>query len=94
MDTVINNALRAVDYLPLSNINRYRGTKAAAQGFLARAYLYIGDYTNAAKYADLALKASHQLIDYNTITGKGGIPNSDLNPEILWQRALSDSLQR
>jgi hypothetical protein len=92
MDTIINNTLRAVDYLPVSNINRYRGTKAAAQGFLARVYLYTGDYTNAAKYANLALKADHQLIDYNKISNKNGIPISDLNPEILWQRACEEFL--
>lgn len=92
MDTIVNNTLRAIDYLPLSNINRYRGTKATAQGFLARVYLYMGDYANAAKYANLALKASHQLVDYNTIANKSGIPISDLNPEILWQRACEEFL--
>ena len=90
MDTIINNALQAADYLPINNINRYRGTKAAAQGFLSRVYLYIGDYPNAAKYANLALAASHRLIDYNTIANKNGIPVSDLNPEILWQRASEE----
>nr|WP_162988826.1 RagB/SusD family nutrient uptake outer membrane protein [Pedobacter schmidteae] len=90
MDTVLNNALQAANDLPLNNINRYRGTKAAAHGFLARVYLYIGDYANAEKYTSLALQASHKLIDYNTIANKNGIPVSDLNPEILWQRACEE----
>jgi len=90
MDTIISNALQAEKDLPLSSINRYRATKAGAQGFLSRVYLYMGDYPNAAKYADLALKASHALIDYNAISSKNGIPISDLNPEILWQRASEE----
>lgn len=92
MDTIINNTLRAIEYLPVNNINRYRGTKAAAQGFLARVYLYTGDYPNAGRYANLALKATHQLVDYTKITSKSGIPVSDLNPEILWQRACEEFL--
>lgn len=90
LDTIVTNALQAANDLPLNNINRYRGTKAAAQGFLSRVYLYMGDYPNAGKYANLALQASHKLIDYNTITNKNGIPNSDLNPETLWQRASEE----
>lgn len=90
MDTILNNAIKAAEDLPLSNINRYRGTRAAAHGFLARVYLYIGDYSNAEKYTTLALQSGHQLIDYNTIANKNGIPVSDLNPEILWQRACEE----
>lgn len=90
MDTILNNSIKAVADLPLSNINRYRGTRAAAQGFLAKVYLYMGDYANAEKYTSLALQVPHQLIDYNTIVNKSGIPVSDLNPEILWQRACEE----
>lgn len=90
MDTILNNAIKAAADLPLSNINRYRGTRAAAQGFLAKVYLYMGDYSNAEKYNSLALLAPHELIDYNTIANKSGIPISDLNPEILWQRACEE----
>ncbi|WEK18293.1 MAG: RagB/SusD family nutrient uptake outer membrane protein [Candidatus Pedobacter colombiensis] len=87
LDTIVNNTMMASEYLPLSNLNRYRGTKAAAYGLLSRIYLYMADYPNAAKYAELGLKANHQLLDYNTYTNKNGMPVTDLNPEILWQRA-------
>lgn len=90
LDDIINNTVKAITDLPVNNLNRYRGTKAAAQGFLSRVYLYIGDYPNAAKYANLAIQASHRLIDYNAITSRTGIPVSDLNPEVLWQRACND----
>ena len=43
-----------------------RASKAAVNGFAARYYLYRNDYTNALKYADAALSAHSQLVDYNT----------------------------
>lgn len=87
LDTIVNNTLKAAEYLPPNNINRYRGTQAAAYGLLSRVYLYMADYPNAAKYAELGLKASHQLLNYNNYTSIRTLPISDLNSEILWQRA-------
>ena len=44
----------------------FRANKAAVNGFAARYYFYLNDYTNALKYADIALAAHNQLMDYNT----------------------------
>lgn len=44
----------------------YRATKPAVNGFAARFYLYLNDYTNALKYAKTALEAHPDLVDYNT----------------------------
>ena len=44
----------------------FRANKAAVNGFAARYYFYLNDYTNALKYADIALGAHSQLMDYNT----------------------------
>ncbi|MBO4571937.1 MAG: RagB/SusD family nutrient uptake outer membrane protein [Bacteroidales bacterium] len=44
----------------------FRASKAAVNGFAARYYFYLNDYTNALKYADLALAAHSDLVDYNT----------------------------
>lgn len=87
LDTILNNTLKAAEFLPTNNLNRYRGTQAAAYGLLSRVYLYMADYPNAAKYAELGLKANHQLLNYNSYPTRNGLPVSDLNPEILWQRA-------
>lgn len=86
LDSIVNNTILASEYLPVSTTYRIRGTKAAAHGLLARMYLYMGDYPNAAKYSELGLKAPHQLLDYNTFESDNEIPISDVNPEILWQR--------
>lgn len=90
LDTIINNTLQASEYLPQSTTYRFRGTQAAAHGLLARIYLYMGDYTNAAKYSELAVKAPHQLLNYANYDDSFDMPNSDVNPEILWQRASVD----
>lgn len=44
----------------------FRASKAAVNGFAARYYLYRNDYENALKYADIALAAHGDLVDYNT----------------------------
>ncbi|MFA4871079.1 MAG: RagB/SusD family nutrient uptake outer membrane protein [Pedobacter sp.] len=90
LDTIINNTIQAAQHLPVNNINRYRGTQAAAYGLLSRVYLYMADYPNAAKYAELGLKMSHELLNYNSYTTIRAFPVTDLNPEILWQRASSN----
>lgn len=46
--------------------NSIRANKAAVNGFAARYYLYQNDYANALKYADIALSAHDELVDYNT----------------------------
>ena len=46
--------------------NTIRANKAAVNGFAARYYLYRNDYANALKYAEIALQAHNELVDYNT----------------------------
>ncbi len=105
VDSMISNVITAATVLPEVNINKYRSTKYTAYGLLARIYLYIGDYANAGKYAELSLGAAHSIINlnsYTAITAAAGYPLADVNPEFLWQRSttatvtfmlLSDSLK-
>ena len=46
--------------------NSVRANKAAVNGFAARFYLYLNDYEKALNYANAALNAHNQLVDYNT----------------------------
>lgn len=89
LDEIIKLLKDAAGYLPASNINKLRVTKYAAYGALARVYLYMGDYTNAGLYADKALEAPHELIDYNNYT-RETMPAAELNPESLWVRISDD----
>ena len=92
LDTMLNNVLTAAELLPADNINRYRVTKYAAYGLLSRIYLYMADFANAKKYTDLALQATHVLLNYNSYAAYTALPVYDLNPEVLWQRgAVSGS---
>jgi hypothetical protein len=87
LDTLVSNVTAAAAMLPTDNINRYRVTKYAAYGLLSRIYLYMADYVNAKKYTDLALQATHALLNYNAYADYTQMPVYDLNPEVLWQRA-------
>lgn len=87
LDGIIGDITTAIDGLPASNVNRYRVTKYAAYGLLARIYLYMADFPNAKKYTDMALQAPHSFLNYNTYTNKNQMPVYDLNPEVLWQRS-------
>ncbi|RQO65934.1 hypothetical protein DBR43_27180 [Pedobacter sp. KBW06] len=87
LNTLINDVSNAVNALPLSNVNRYRVSKYAAYGLLSRIYLYMADYPNAKKYAEMALQAPNTLLNYNNYASSNQVPIYDLNPEVLWQRA-------
>jgi hypothetical protein len=86
LESMIINLKAAVEVLPLTNINRTRITKYVAYGVLSRFYLYMADFANAEKYADLALEAPHSLLNYNNYADTYEVPVFDLNPEVLWYR--------
>ncbi|MBS1564298.1 MAG: RagB/SusD family nutrient uptake outer membrane protein [Bacteroidetes bacterium] len=93
LDSMISQVKLAAGYLPATNINKYRVTSYGAYGLLSRIYLYMADYTNAGKYADLALAAPHSLVNYNNYTAAtaaAGFPGASVSPEVLWQRTSSN----
>jgi tetratricopeptide (TPR) repeat protein len=76
-DYVLNELKSAVPGLP-DNFDTYthRPSKAAAYAILARAYLYMGKYTEALDYAEKSLAINNYLHDYNTLyTGADYINN-------------------
>ncbi len=85
-DTIITNLKTAAEYLPPSNRSNARINKYTAYGLLSRVYLYMQDYPNAELFAGKALEGSHSLVDYN----KYVVPESEDNPEILWNRLPND----
>lgn len=90
LDSLIHDLELAIPLLPAQNINRYRCTKYAASGMLSRIYLYMGNYAEADRFADSALRSRHELLDYNDYESGSKFPVADLNPEVLWQRASFD----
>lgn len=90
LEHITNDVLTASATLPLSNINRYRPTKYVAHGILSRIYLYMADYPNAKKYAEMALQAPHSNLNYNAFASDTDLPEYELSPEVLWQRTSVD----
>ena len=67
-----------------------RVNKSAAESFLARVYLHMGEYTgeeSALSYANKALAYNSSLIDYHALTGAP--PKGADNPEFLLFKQLS-----
>lgn len=62
---IIVDAKDAAALLPESQPYTQRPVNAAAYGLLAKTYLIMGDYTNAALYAGKAITLRGQLLDYN-----------------------------
>lgn len=73
---------------PTSIIDKSRPSKAAAYAALARVYLSMGDYTNAAINADNSLKIYGTLIDYNTVNAATGFPFHEFNDEVLYDNSV------
>lgn len=61
---ILEDALMSLEHLPIEGETIHHPTKVAGYGFLARLYLAMSDYTNAEKYADLALGLNNELFDW------------------------------
>lgn len=97
---ILDDLLKAKDILPDAARNIYRNNKTAALALLARVYLSMDNYSEAGKYAALALEKNNTLLDYNTFSFKNpakpysGINNKpvdNLDPEMLSYKATSFS---
>ena len=62
---VINDLTLALPLLEDAKANHYTPSKLAVYAFLSRIYLYQGDYENAKKMAEEALRINSSLNDYN-----------------------------
>lgn len=77
----LKNALPLLNEQP--NI-KYRPSKAAAFGALAKTYLAMQKYNEAAIYADSCLQLYPRLMDYNTITPVATNPFNAFNEEVIY----------
>lgn len=76
-DYLVNELKLAIpDLTDDFDVYRHRPSKAAAYAILSRAYLYMGNYTEALTYAEKSLAINSYLHDYNTLyTGADYINN-------------------
>jgi hypothetical protein len=87
-DHIIADLTAAIPNLPQDNSqNRYRGTIAAAYSVLARTYLYMRNYPQAQKYAQLALdNGPNTVLDYSTMSDPSSIPALTVRPDAIYAR--------
>jgi hypothetical protein len=64
---VLEDLQTAVTLLPATTIHPSLPTVIAADGFLARVYLAMGNYTKAFQFADACLSGNNSLTDYNSL---------------------------
>jgi hypothetical protein len=82
--SILEDMGRAISLLPAAPDLKYRASKPAAYGMLARIYLSMSDYKNAGLYADSALSLYNKLIDYNTLSATATIPFKQFNDEVIY----------
>lgn len=79
-DFILTDVKDALPYLPKVSQTALHPNLGAGYAFYARVYLQINNYTEALKYADLALAENNKLYDwvgyYNTNKGIIEVPNS------------------
>lgn len=82
--SILNDLKQSISLLPLTPDVKYRASKPAAYGMLARVYLSMSDFKNAGLYADSALAAYNKLMDYNTLNSASAIPFQQFNDEVIY----------
>ncbi|MFC0513118.1 RagB/SusD family nutrient uptake outer membrane protein [Mucilaginibacter angelicae] len=83
-NSILNDLQRSVSLLPPIPDLKYKSSKAAAYGMLARVYLSMSDFKNAGSYADSTLNLYSKLIDYNTLNPAAAIPFRQFNDEVIY----------
>lgn len=90
---IINDTKQAITMLPDSpEPSAFRGSRYAAQAFLARVYLHRGDFKNALEYAELSLKEyaplinlnNYEIVDSTLNVGRNNVPLRQDNPESVY----------
>jgi len=85
---IINDLKYASRVLTGSPLSKWRASKPAALGMLARTYLAMRDYPNALLYADSCLQFNAALMDYNTLNTTVNYPILLNNEEVIFNKML------
>lgn len=90
-DQILSDLHTAELLLPPVQISAVRPSKVTALAYLARTYLYMGDYEKALLYGRQALAIHPTLLDYNTLNAGSSYPVTALNVEILLPLSMTYS---
>nr|WP_121273636.1 RagB/SusD family nutrient uptake outer membrane protein [Pedobacter schmidteae] len=88
---IIDDINEAIPNLPVDNSNaRFRGSKAAAYSVLARVYLYRREYSEAQRYAELALANTRAtMIDFTNAATFPTNRNVVSHPDVIYGRSTA-----
>jgi len=87
-DQTLKDLHEAVDLLPVKQVAATRPSKVTALGYLARTYLFMGDYQKALTFSLQALSLQNTLMDFNTLNPADSYPIKDMNVEVLLRATM------
>lgn len=87
-DQILRDLGEASRLLPTAVVHPIRPSKPAAYAMLARTYLAMRNYEQAAVYADSCLQLQNKLLDYNTLNPNANYPIPPYNQEVIVENLL------
>lgn len=88
---IIDDLKIAIGLLPNTPISKWRSSRAAGYGLLARVYLSMRDYENAYLNADSCLQINKTLMDYSTLNSASNTPIALNNVEVIFNRNMQST---
>ena len=93
---IVSDVEAAALLLPLEAPLKFRPTRQAAYGLLAKTYMHMEDYAQALHYADSCIQLSDGLFDYNKVDPEARYTFAEYkygenNPEVLYTELISSS---
>ena len=83
-DQIIKDYRVAIYSLPINEGIKGRPYRASAYAGLARAYLVMGKFEEAYRYADSCLQLKNELIDFKDLNSNNSLPIVRFNVEVLF----------
>ncbi|MBL1411560.1 RagB/SusD family nutrient uptake outer membrane protein [Sphingobacterium faecale] len=81
---IINDLEEAMDLLPIDPLYKTRPSKRSCWALLSRLYLWMSDFEKSNHYANLALEANADLLDYNVYSTTANYPFPRFNAEVIF----------
>jgi len=89
---IVEDLKNSIKLLPTSPLNKFRPSRQAAYGLLARTFLFMRRYDLAKLYSDSCLLLSNILLDYNSVDATRSFPflsQQYSNPEDIMHSSCS-----
>ncbi len=88
---VVRDIEEAIDLLPIDPLYKTRPSKRSCWALLSRLYLWMSDFEKSNLYANLALEANADLLDYNAYSTTANYPFPRFNAEVIFNCTMRTS---